>query len=151
MRTRSPHHATFRPTYVVQINCGCFDRIDTAGVDLDVVNRYRWPTLVRYWDRYVLEDHGDCRVLCGPELVLHSSRQEHTSETNVAVGVWYTPPITTRKYVQQMPTKYMFFEKRLAALTKHLFGACMTRMWRLCYTCTASLAPFLFSCSASLL
>eukprot|EP00903_Cladosiphon_okamuranus_P007579 g7352.t1 len=25
--------------------------VDTAGVDLDVVNRYRWPTLVRYWDR----------------------------------------------------------------------------------------------------
>eukprot|EP00752_Nemacystus_decipiens_P003163 g2927.t1 len=25
--------------------------VDTAGVNLDVVNRYRWPTLVRYWDR----------------------------------------------------------------------------------------------------
>ncbi|CAN0325699.1 unnamed protein product [Ectocarpus sp. 12 AP-2014] len=25
--------------------------VDQAGVDLDVINRYRWPTLVRYWDR----------------------------------------------------------------------------------------------------
>ncbi|CAM9632359.1 unnamed protein product, partial [Hapterophycus canaliculatus] len=25
--------------------------VDKDGVDLDVINRYRWPTLVRYWDR----------------------------------------------------------------------------------------------------
>ncbi|CAM9245509.1 unnamed protein product [Scytosiphon promiscuus] len=25
--------------------------VDDGGVDLDIINRYRWPTLVRYWDR----------------------------------------------------------------------------------------------------
>lgn len=28
-------------------------RVDKGAVDLDVINRYRWPSLTRYWDRCV--------------------------------------------------------------------------------------------------
>lgn len=34
------------------------NRVDTTGVNLDVINRYRWPTLVRYWDRCVVGQQG---------------------------------------------------------------------------------------------
>lgn len=58
---REPAHRTVRRfvrgSSSLKYKRGGFNRDDTAGVDLDVINRYRWPTFVRYWDRCVLEDH----------------------------------------------------------------------------------------------
>lgn len=111
-----PAHNTVRPSVhpcwsLKKITWGGRYRVNTAGVDLDVINRYRWPTLVRYWDRYVRI--GRSVMTPGPTRNPRACpRRGRVNETSR--GCW---PRTKH-------THGSGFRSRLSVLAEHLiFGA----------------------------